>query len=171
MKEAKDCFKKFIVSTSIMQEKILEVLRRNGPLKTGEISIEVGKKRAKEVQSALNKLVKRNEVTKSKVGTTLFWNVVDNDNDNITVQTQNDIADINVECEEIEKKREGEKETNNINMTNVNNESFYAENDLVEIYKDEVAFLLKEMENKNDLINSLQKIINMLFTTTTTKRM
>ena len=33
-----------------MQEIIIDVLRKNGPLKTAEIAIQVGKKRAKDVQ-------------------------------------------------------------------------------------------------------------------------
>ena len=82
-----------------MQEKILEVLKNNGPLKTSEISLQVGKKRAKEVQNALNRLMKRKLITKSKVNTKLQWSLAEDINANGEVP--NDLTKEETEFEEL----------------------------------------------------------------------
>ena len=65
-----------------MQEKILDVLKRNGPLKTIEIALQVGKNKAKDIQKILNKLLKRNIIAKAKVNKRLQWSLVEPDNSN-----------------------------------------------------------------------------------------
>ena len=72
-----------------MQEKILAALRDKGPLKTGELSLLVGKKKAKDVLNILNKLAKRNTVVKTKVGSKLLWSITE-ENESIQIQTNNE---------------------------------------------------------------------------------
>ena len=157
-----------------MQEKILEVLKNYGPLKTGELSLLVGKRKAKDIQHVLNKLLKRNIIMESKVNTKLQWSLVeysgntDEDlaikenipgNENVCVSLVNghEIVEDNI----VPITKENDPDCSNVNFNN-RSESYM---EIINMnLKDEIKFLHKEIDGKNDLINSQQRIIDMLVT-------
>ena len=149
-----------------MQENILEVLKENGPLKTNEISMRVGKKKAKDIQNVLDKLFKRDLITKSKVNTKLFWSLVEVNDSNeqyINHEIQEEVLS-DKENTSILQYKDDSVQTDIVQIKS--NESDNNAYEFIEMInnnlKEEVIFLRKEVDKKNDLVNSLQQIINIL---------
>lgn len=157
-----------------MQENILEGLKNYGPLKTGELSLLVGKRKAKDIQNVLNKLLKRNIIMKSKVNTKLQWslvehsgntdedlaikeNIIGNENVSVSLLNGHEIVVDNI----VPINKEIDPDCSNVNFDN-HSESYM---EIINMnLKDEIKFLHKEIDGKNDLINSQQRIIDILVT-------
>ena len=169
-----------------MQDKILEVLRRNGPLKTKDLTQLVGKQKVKEIQSILNKLLNRNDIQKTKVNGYCEWSVTEIVEEGIgivgeqqkyetrekdTVVTHQVLSKNTAECTRLSMSNvnNNNESTSHVSTgtdtnTNFNGLSPIAIEIINSNLKEEVVLLRKEIDVKNELVNSLQKIINMLMT-------
>ena len=144
-----------------MQETIVEVLMINGPLKTAELALKLGKKRAKDIQKVLNKLLKRNVIMKSKVNSKLLWSLMEHSGN---IDLDENLVEENVSGISLNGVNENicfDPPVSNVTFAN-NSHSFM---EIINMnLKEEIKFLHKEIDSKNDLINSQQRIIDMLVT-------
>ena len=136
-----------------MENKIIDVLQKEGSLATTEIAIKIGFTKAKDIQKTLNKLLKSDIITKRKVNSNLLW------------ELSNEQIDLNDASLDRSENRNIQTQSTTKRDINSTTKDFTAYEFLEKInnnQKEEIAFLRNEIKEKNELIKSQQKIINIL---------
>ena len=116
---------------------------------TKELALVLGKKKAKEIQNVLNKLLKREIIKKTKVNNKLQWSLVEinecNDESIIINELTDEVLPVKDMVSELLYKKDVSAQT-------VDNESCYINNDILDLIKE--CIVQKEKE-KEDLIFNL----------------
>ena len=72
-----------------MEDKIKELLQKEGSLMGNEIAITMGKRKVKDIQKVLDKLLKNGIIKKSKIQNRLQWSLADELNTDIELNKMN----------------------------------------------------------------------------------
>ncbi len=145
-----------------MEAEIIKLLINNGVLKSKEIADKMGRKKVKDIQKHLNNMHKNGIITKSKVNNTICWNIVDDyvNGESFIDKIEENITILDVEKHVLEIEEKNDNRTDNeANKDETIMDLMYTINDN---NKDEINFLRKEIQEKNSLIASLQKVITLI---------
>ena len=128
---------------------------KQGILTNQDIAFKLGKRKVKDVQKPLNKLLNQKMVKKDKIGNQIQWSLIEIDDE---VIGNNSTAAVEVIEENFQNQiskhgnQEVKHEDSYIDLLKLVNSNFI----------EDILFLRREVEKKNELISSQQQIINML---------
>ena len=139
-----------------MEDKIKDLLQ-NGPILNQDIAIKLGKRKTKDIQKCLNKLLKQDIIKKDKKDNRIQWSLVVHDDVYVNDVTggntseKNKIVATNHESQRINKETQCEQ-----NLVNPSYQDLLQS--INKSNKEEIDFLRNEIKQKNELISSQQHL-------------
>lgn len=143
-----------------MENQIIEMLKQE-ILTSQDIALKLGKRKVKDIQRSLNKLLTQKMIKKDKIGNQFQWSLIKADDE----VKGGDVSVINIFEESFqEQEKFYEHENQDAKLPEINPGDSYT--NLLKLVNSnfigDILFLRKEVERKNELIASQQQIINML---------
>lgn len=130
-----------------MEDQIKEMLKQ-GILTSQDIAFKLGKRKVKDIQNLLNKLLNQKMIKKDKIGSQNQWSLV---HDEVAVEVIEESFQEQISKHENQEAKLSEINSY-VNLLKLVNSNFIQD----------ILFLRREVEKKNELIASQQQIINVL---------